>query len=130
MGNDLTMKPEKWYQRRLAKYFEEVYSEYEDYVEWFNDPFVNQWLFDIPEQGLRVELTCTDEGEIKEQRYKAGMHADRVYQVLKDDTKGLDAIYEDYIIRLVGEEGFDILREKNLLTTCGSINGRNLYTLN
>lgn len=64
------MKPEKWYQRRLAKYFTEHYAQYEDTVEYYPDPFVNQWLFDIPERAMQVELTCTDKGEVKEQCYK------------------------------------------------------------
>lgn len=123
------MKPEKWYQRRLARYFTEHYEQYEDSAEYFPDPFVNQWLFDIPERGVRVELTCNDKGEVKEQRYKMKQHTDRVYHALARECYGLDAIYEDYIIKLVGEEGFDILREQRVLTTCGSINGRNLYTL-
>ena len=124
------MKPEKWYQRRLAKYFTEHHEEYEDKAEYFPDPFVNQWLFDIPERGVRVELTCNDKGVVTEQLYKMTMYADDVYEVVKDATVGFDAIYEDYIIHLVGAEGFDILREKKLLCVCGSINGRNLYVLN
>lgn len=123
------MKPEKWYQRRLAKYFTENYEQYEDTAEYYPDPFVNQWLFDIPEQGVRVELTCNDKGEVREQRYKAAQYVDRVYYTVAIESQGLDAIYEDYIIRLVGEEGFEILRDKKYLTTCGSVNGRNLYTL-
>ena len=123
------MKPEKWYQRRLARYFTEHFERYEDDAEYFPDPFVNQWLFDIPELGVRVELTCNDKGEVKEQRYKMKQYADRVYHALAKECQGLDAIYEDYIIRLVGEEGFDILREGKFITTCGSVNGRTLYTL-
>ena len=124
------MKPEKWYQRRLAKYFSENYERYEDTAEYWPDPFANQWLFDIPERGVRVELTCNDKGEIKEQRYKMKEFADHVCKKLQSEAQGLDAIYEDYIIHVIGEEGFELLREKRYLTTCGSINGRNLYTLN
>ncbi len=69
-GAVFTMKPEKWYQRRLYKYFEEHYGEYEDTAEYWNDPAINQWLFDIPELGIRVELTCSDRGIVTEQRYK------------------------------------------------------------
>lgn len=123
------MKPEKWYQRRLAKYFTENYEQYEDTAEYYPDPFVNQWLFDIPERGVRVELTCNDKGEVKEQRYKMPKYFDQVYLTVIRNCQGLDAIYGDYIVRLVGEEGFDILREKGVLGTCGSVNGRTLYTL-
>lgn len=69
-GAVFTMKPEKWYQRRLYKYFEEHYGEYEDTAEYWNDPAINQWLFDIPELGLRIELTCSDRGIVTEQRYR------------------------------------------------------------
>lgn len=122
-------KTDKWYQRRLARYFEENYVQYEDTAEYYPDPFVNQWLFDIPERGVRVELTCNDKGEVKEQRYKMKQYADKVYLEVVRNCQGLDAIYEDYLIRLVGEEGFALLRETKHLTTCGSVNGRNLYTL-
>lgn len=124
------MKPEKWYQRRLAKYFTENYEQYDEVAEYFNDPEINQWLFDIPELGVRIELTCDDNGMVTEQRYKKPEYANVIRGALRVETYGLDAVYEDYIIRLVGQDGFDILREKKYLTTCGSVNGRTLYTLN
>ncbi len=62
-------KPEKWYQRRLAAYFEKHYSRYEDSAEYWIDPAPNQWLFDIPEIGIRVELTCDDKGRVVEEKY-------------------------------------------------------------
>lgn len=64
------MKPEKWYQRRLAKYFTDHYVECEDTAEFFTDPAPNQWLFDIPESGVRIELTCDDRGNVTEETYK------------------------------------------------------------
>ena len=63
------MKPEKWYQRRLAGYFEKHFAKYEDSAEYWNDPAPNQWLFDIPELGVRIELTCDDRGEIHQVEY-------------------------------------------------------------
>lgn len=53
-----------------------------------------------------------------------------IYNVVKKESEGLDAIYEDYIIYLIGATGFENLRAMKLLTTCGSVNGRTLYTLN
>lgn len=61
---------EKWYQRRLAKYFTENYERYEDVTKFFNDPAPNQWLFDISELKVRVELTCDEKGLVHEQRYE------------------------------------------------------------
>jgi hypothetical protein len=57
------------------------------------------------------------------------MSADNAYKTVKDVCGELDAIYEDYIIYLVGYEGLYVLRENRLLETCGVINGRQLYVL-
>ena len=57
------------------------------------------------------------------------MNADQVYEVVKEVFNDLDAIYEDYLIYLVGFEGFYILIENRLLETCGVVNGRQLYVL-
>lgn len=58
------MRNDKWYQRRLAKYFTEHYSQYEDTAEFWNDPAPNQWMFDIPELGVKIELTCDEDGNV------------------------------------------------------------------
>lgn len=63
---------EKWYQRRLAKYFTEHYEIYEDNAEFFEDPSYNKWLFDIPECAVRIELECDENGNVTEQRYFKG----------------------------------------------------------
>ena len=57
------------------------------------------------------------------------MNADQVYNTVKDVCGNLDAIYEDYIIYLVGYEGLYILKDRKLVETCGVFNGRQLYAL-
>ena len=57
------------------------------------------------------------------------MTANQVYEVIEKECRGLDAIYEDYIVNLVGYEGLDILKEEKLMETCGVVNGRQLYVL-
>ena len=52
-----------------------------------------------------------------------------IYETVLKETDGLDAIYEDYIIHLVGTFGLQCLRQCKILETCGSVNGRTLYTL-
>lgn len=52
-----------------------------------------------------------------------------IYNVARRGSNGLDAIYEEYIIDLVGLDGLAMLIENKLLETCGVINGRQLYTL-
>lgn len=56
-------------------------------------------------------------------------YADFCYQILKSDAKALDAVYEDYIIRLIGVAGLTELRGNSLLEPCGIINDRQLYAL-
>ena len=57
------------------------------------------------------------------------MNVDKIYETVKEVFNDLDAIYEDYLIYLVGFEGFYILIENHLLETCGVVNGRQLYVL-
>lgn len=57
------------------------------------------------------------------------MSVDQVYKTVMGVCGDLDSIYEDYIIYLVGYEGLYILREHQLLESCGVINGRKLYVL-
>lgn len=61
------MKKEKWYQTRLARYFEENYGEYEDSAAFYNNPAPNQWFFDIPELNISVLLTCAVGGAVLEE---------------------------------------------------------------
>jgi hypothetical protein len=45
------------------------------------------------------------------------------------DTEGMDAIYKDYIIQMVGVYGFNALHKEKLIEICGVVNGRHLYVL-
>jgi hypothetical protein len=56
-------------------------------------------------------------------------YADYCYQILKSSEKELDAMYEDYIIHLIGVAGLTELRGNSLLEPCGIIHGRQLYAL-
>lgn len=52
------------------------------------------------------------------------------YNALCNHFKGkLDAIYEDTIIAIIGKRGLSLLREFNLIESCGFIDGRKLYAL-
>ena len=52
-----------------------------------------------------------------------------IYELVKLDTMGMDAVYKDYIIKLVGERGFEALHEAKLIEGCGSVNLRELYVI-
>lgn len=57
------------------------------------------------------------------------LYVDYVYDIVRLDCEGMDAIYKDYIIQMVGVYGFNTLREHKLLEGCGTVNGRQLYVL-
>lgn len=54
---------------------------------------------------------------------------DYVYNIVKSDTEGMDTIYKDYIIQMVGVYGFNALYEHRLIEGCGTVNLRKLYVL-
>lgn len=56
-------------------------------------------------------------------------YAQFVYNIVAEKSKKLDAVYEDYILHLVGIEGMRALIEYNLVEPCGSVEGRKLYVL-
>ncbi len=56
-------------------------------------------------------------------------YAEKVYDIVKYKSEGRDAIYEDYIVELVGIMGLKALKEHRLIETCGVVKGRQLYTL-
>lgn len=56
-------------------------------------------------------------------------YVDYVYEIIKLESDGMDAIYMDFIIRNVGVFGFNALFDHRLIESCGVINGRSLYTL-
>lgn len=57
------------------------------------------------------------------------MNVNKLYQFVEEQCEGYDSIYEDYLIRLVGNYGLALLKENKLIETCGVINGRQLYVL-
>ncbi len=54
---------------------------------------------------------------------------DDIYELIKEEFEGIDAIYEESIIHMIGVFGLDLLKEHRLLESCGVVNGRQLYVL-
>ena len=61
-----------WYQRRLAKYFDEHFFTIEDIVEFYPDPAVNVWLFEHSCFNIMIKLTCNDDGVVTKDLYVKG----------------------------------------------------------
>lgn len=59
---------EKWYQRRLAKYFTEHYAKYEETAEFYPDPAINQWKFCIDDRRVVITLTCSEDGTMIDEK--------------------------------------------------------------
>lgn len=55
--------------------------------------------------------------------------ANLIYDIVAEETKYMDAIYESYILELVGIKGLEALLSAGYLETCGVVNGRQLYVL-
>ena len=56
-------------------------------------------------------------------------YVDYVYEIVKAELEFFEALYEDYIINLVGHAGLTELRSHGLLEGCGAIANRQLYVL-
>lgn len=56
-------------------------------------------------------------------------YVDYVYDILKNESRNWDALYQDYVLELIGVIGMQALIENKLIETCGVINGRQLYVL-
>lgn len=51
------------------------------------------------------------------------------YTKLKSYCPTADALYEDKIIALIGQDGFNSLRENGKIEACAIFNGRVLYAI-
>lgn len=56
-------------------------------------------------------------------------YEESVYEIIKKDCEGLDSVYEDYIVHLVGYYGLNALKAHGKLEACGVMNGRQLYVI-
>lgn len=63
------------------------------------------------------------------EKAKEMVYARLVYEIVKNETNGLDAVYEDFIKHCVGIYGLNVLLKAKLLESCGVVNSRKLYTL-
>ena len=57
------------------------------------------------------------------------MNIDHIYKTVKEVFINEEMIIEDYLIYLVGFEGFYILIENGLLERCNTVDGRKAYIL-
>ena len=56
-------------------------------------------------------------------------YVDYIYEIVSAECESLDAIYEGFIVHLVGYSGLEELKKHKLVETCGVVNGKQLYAL-
>ena len=56
-------------------------------------------------------------------------YVEEVYKIIKRSAAGMDAVYEDWIVSIVGVHGLNALIANKFLETCGIVKGRQLYVL-
>lgn len=61
-------KTSRYYMERLQKYFDNYWGAYGDSAGWLVNPKPNQWQFIIMDLGLKITLTCNDNGRVSERR--------------------------------------------------------------
>ena len=82
------------------------------------------------ESGFNYDIKNEESIEMTSlKEYYEHSYVDLVYDTVKLESEGLDSIYRDYIINLVGVMGLNALIEHNLVEGCGIVNGRKLYVL-
>ena len=97
----------------------EFLSEYTDEIVFYNEN-LDIYVWSITHFGTSWDYVLTGVKLV---------NPDNIYDTVKVNTNGLDAIYEDYIIELVGADGLGVLLRDGLLESCGVVDGRQLYTL-
>lgn len=123
------MRTTDWYKCKLTDYIYETYADHVDKSEWFMNPAPNQFKGYFPELRKLITFTCDDDGKVTEEKRILVSDPELLHEIIYGYSRGMDAVYEDYVIYLIGQEGFDILRRNKVLESCGSIDGRNLYTV-
>lgn len=52
-----------------------------------------------------------------------------VHRIMLVEAENIDAVYEDYILKLVGSYGLQVLLDCGLIESCGSIDCKRLYSI-
>ena len=108
------MRTTDWYKCKLIDYFYENYPEHVNRSEWFVNPEPNQFKGYFPELRKLIIFTCAEDGTVTEEKQLLTSDPELLHEIIYGCSRGMDAVYEDYVIYLIGHEGFDILRNQKL----------------
>lgn len=57
------------------------------------------------------------------------MSSEKIYNFVNDICETMDYIYEDYLVRLIGENGLKQLRDEGLIEKTGIVDGKQTWKL-
>lgn len=57
------------------------------------------------------------------------MSSEKIYNFVNDICETMDYIYEDYLVRLIGENGLKQLRDEGLIEKTGTVDGKQTWKL-
>lgn len=115
--------------RSYPKVDEEGYTDIQLWV--FMQTFGPYIKFGMPERIIENNTIYIpkESMEMIDQPANKFTYTDAVYELVKEECEGLDSIYEDYIVKLVGNCGLAALKRANLIESCGVLNCRRLWVL-
>lgn len=128
-GKDIYYHQHHPISRRCPKVDEEGYT---DIQLWgFMQTFGPHIKLGMPERIIENNTIYIpkESMEMIDQTANKFTYTDAVYELVKEECEGLDSIYEDYIVKLVGNCGLAALKRANLIESCGVLNCRQLYVL-
>ena len=62
--------------------------------------------------------------------YYTDSYIAHIHCIMLIESADLDAVYEDYILKLVGTFGLKDLKACGLIEPCGRVNGKQMYKIN
>lgn len=92
-------------------------------------PHIYMGMTKLPFQDNAIYIPKEESINMTSQTTKEFTYTDAVYEFVKDECEGMDSIYEDYIVKLVGNFGLAALKRANLIESCGVLNCRRLWVL-
>lgn len=119
----------------ISKYAKDLLEKYTDELVFYNPKLdiyiwaVTKWESGFAYELTDVELEAIDDEKTERDSYYDESYLTHVYNVVAIETSEMDAIYKDYILKLVGTFGFNALFAHGLLESCGAVDGRSLYVL-
>jgi hypothetical protein len=129
----LIQRPNEWGYFEVPPYVERSYKNSKLISFNFSYDILDELVESVTASGgwsrMDYHITLKQKESKPKEELISMLYVDYVYDIVKNETKDLDAIYEDFVIHLVGHTGLTELRENKLVEYCGVVQGRSLLVL-